>query len=152
VLFYIFLYFAIHPLLTRLNPVILCNTVHKSLLEVGEFLLYLVKTCFSKYVDFNGRARRSEYWYFFLFNMIITVIAAIIAQATGATIVSTIVSLALLLPGLAVSVRRLHDIGKKWTWLLISLIPIVGEIWLIILNCKDSEPGDNQFGPNPKEA
>jgi len=109
-----------------------------------------VKTCFSKYVDFNGRARRSEYWFFCLFNILVSIVASVIDKAIGIQIVSGIVSLALLLPGLAVCVRRLHDIGKRWPWILIAFIPLVGEIILIIFFVKDSQPGDNQFGPNPK--
>lgn len=109
-----------------------------------------IKTCFSKYVDFNGRARRSEYWYFFLFNFIVTTVAGAISNALDVQLISTLVSLALLLPGLGVAIRRLHDIGKKWTWILFALIPIVGQIMLIIWYCKDSDPGTNEFGPNPK--
>ena len=111
-----------------------------------------VKTCFTKYVDFNGRARRSEYWFFCLFNMLVSIVASTVDNLLGITVISALASLALLLPGLGVCVRRLHDIGKKWTWILISLIPIAGAIWLIVLLCKDSDPGENQFGPNPKEA
>lgn len=111
-----------------------------------------VKTCLSKYVDFNGRARRSEYWYFFLFNLIVSIIASIIVKITGLNFISGLVSLAFLLPGLSVTVRRLHDIGKKWTWIFMSLIPVAGAIIMIVYACRDSEPGDNQFGPNPKEV
>lgn len=109
-----------------------------------------IKTCFQKYVDFNGRARRSEYWYFYLFYVIVGTIAGVISNAIGSQIISTIVSLAFLLPSLAVAVRRLHDIGKKWTWIFMGLIPLVGWIIMITYMVKDSEPGDNQFGPNPK--
>ena len=111
-----------------------------------------VKTCFSKYVDFNGRASRSEYWYFVLFNVIVSIVAGTVDQLIGMQAVAGIASLALLLPGLAVAVRRLHDVGKKWTYILMSLIPLVGWIFVLIAVCKDSEPGENQFGPNPKET
>jgi len=77
-------------------------------------------------------------------------VASIIDYVIGMKIFTTIVSLGLLLPGLAVCVRRMHDLGKKWTWILISLIPIIGSIWFIILTCKDSQPGDNQYGYCPK--
>ena len=109
-----------------------------------------VKTCLTKYVDFNGRARRSEYWYFCLFDVVVSLIAAILVKLTGVAAISWIVTLAFCLPGLAVSVRRLHDIGKRWTWLLMVLIPLAGPIILIVYFVKDSQPGDNQFGPNPK--
>lgn len=109
-----------------------------------------VKSCLSQYVGFQGRARRSEYWYFCLFNVILGVVASIIAQLTGVTILSTLVTLALLLPGIAVDIRRMHDIGKSGWWILISFVPVVGAILLIVWCCKDSEPGENQYGPNPK--
>ena len=109
-----------------------------------------VKTCLTKYVDFNGRARRSEYWYFCLFDVVVSLIAAILVKLTGVAAISWIATLAFCLPGLAVSVRRLHDIGKRWTWLLMVLIPLAGPIILIVYFVKDSQPGDNQFGPNPK--
>ncbi len=109
-----------------------------------------IKTCFTKYVDFSGRARRSEYWFFFLFNAIVSGVVSAIANVTGLSFLSWLVTLALLLPGLAVMVRRLHDIGRRWTSLLFGLIPLAGGIILIVFACKDSQPGDNQFGPNPK--
>ncbi|MCR5774687.1 MAG: DUF805 domain-containing protein [Lachnospiraceae bacterium] len=112
-----------------------------------------VKSCFSQYVGFSGRARRSEYWYFALFQGIIGVVLSILAQTTGSTIFSVlsgIFGLACLLPGLAVSIRRLHDINKSGWFVLISLIPIVGTILIIVWACKDSDPGENQYGPNPK--
>lgn len=111
-----------------------------------------VKTCLSKYVDFNGRARRSEYWYFVLFTMIVSIVASTLDKLIGINAIAGLASLALLLPELAVTVRRLHDIGKRWTWILMSLIPVVGWIFMLVYECKDSEPGENQFGPNPKET
>lgn len=108
--------------------------------------LTAVKTCFQKYVDFNGRARRSEFWFFGLFYFILSFIVAIIAGNIG----TVILSLIFCLPSWAVSIRRLHDIGKRGTWIFIALIPIVGAIWLLVLWCKDSEYGENRFGPNPK--
>jgi len=110
-----------------------------------------IKTCFNKYVCFEGRARRSEYWYWTLFAMAVsTVIYALFRNSSLLTTVSSIVSLAFLLPGLGVCVRRLHDIGKSgWTYLFI-LIPFVGAILLLVWICRDSQPGSNQYGPNPK--
>ena len=107
-----------------------------------------VTTCFQKYVDFNGRARRSEYWYWSLFTGLISAILSLILGSES--FIVTIFSLATLLPGLAVSVRRLHDIGKSGWWLLIALIPLVGAILLLIWDCKDSDPGTNVYGSNPK--
>ena len=111
-----------------------------------------IKSVFSQYVGFSGRARRSEYWYFFLFNMLVSIVLGIVGNIIGTTILSTIASLALLLPGLSVAIRRLHDIGKSGWWLLIGLIPLVGAILLIVWYASDSKPGDNQYGPNPKEV
>ena len=105
-----------------------------------------------KYVDFNGRARRKEYWMFVLFNFIVYLILTVIGLILRVPFISTIYSLAVFLPGLAVTIRRLHDIGKSGVWFLIGFIPIVGPIWLIVLTCMDSTAGDNEFGPNPKEA
>lgn len=104
-----------------------------------------VKSVFSQYATFTGRARRSEYWYFVLFNYIVSIVLVL----TGVQMLSYIWSLATFIPGFAVAVRRMHDIGKSGWFLLIAIIPIVGAIWLLVLACKDSQP-DNQYGPNPK--
>lgn len=98
-----------------------------------------VKSVFSNYANFSGRARRSEYWYFVLFSLIIGLIP----------IVNLIVGLISIIPGIAVCVRRLHDIGKSGWWLLLCLIPIVNLI-LLVWYCTDSQPGENQWGANPK--
>jgi len=108
-----------------------------------------VVSVLSKYVDFSGRARRSEYWYFTLAYAIVSIIVGIIAKVTGLNILSTILSLAVLLPSLAVGARRLHDIGKSGWWLLINLTGI-GAIVLLIWAVTDSQAGSNQYGPNPK--
>ena len=104
-----------------------------------------VKLYFVRYVDFSGRSRRSEYWWSYLFISMIAggIITAILGE------LSWIWSLAILLPSLAISVRRLHDIGKSGWWMLINFIPLVGQIIFIIWCAKDSGP-DNQWGPNPK--
>jgi uncharacterized membrane protein YhaH (DUF805 family) len=104
------------------------------------------------YVGFEGRARRKEYWYFFLFNVLIALVLAVIGRVLNTMILSTIYSLAVLLPGLAVSVRRLHDTDKSGWWLLIALIPFIGAIVLFVFTLMDSTPGTNQYGPSPKEA
>ena len=110
-----------------------------------------IQTCFSKYATFEGRARRSEYWYFFFFSFIVTMVISVLVNALSLpSFISGLVSLALLVPGLAVAWRRLHDIGKSGAWYFLGLIPIIGTIILLIWLCKDSDPGENQFGPNPK--
>jgi uncharacterized membrane protein YhaH (DUF805 family) len=108
-----------------------------------------VKICLNKYVDFSGRARRSEYWWFVLFNVIVGVVAGIIDAIIGTAIIQYLAFLALLLPNIAVSIRRLHDISRVGWWLLIDLIPFVGFIVLLIFFLQDSHP-DNQYGPSPK--
>lgn len=103
------------------------------------------------YVVFEGRARRKEYWMFYLFNSIFAVILIGIGVLLHlSTLLESIYSLAILLPSLAVGTRRLHDIGKTGWWQLISLIPIVGAIVLIVFWCQDSQPNENKFGLNPK--
>ena len=106
----------------------------------------------ANYANFSGRARRSEYWYFVLLNVIVSVVLGVLAQFLGiiATLLSGVWSLAVLVPGLALVWRRLHDIGKSGIWILIALVPLVGEILLLVWFCKDSQPGENQYGPNPK--
>jgi uncharacterized membrane protein YhaH (DUF805 family) len=112
-----------------------------------------------KYAEFNGRARRTEFWMFVLFNFIFGIAAIIIDNVIGLTFeeqifgtVYLLYNLAVLIPSLAVCVRRLHDTGKTGWWILISLIPLVGEIWLIILCATEGTPGENIYGPNPKEV
>ena len=111
--------------------------------------------CWQHYADFTGRARRSEYWYFALFNMIvsfvITLVVAFIAGLTVGTIIGYLYALVVFIPGLAVCVRRLHDVGKSGWYYLVSFIPLIGWIWLLILVCTDSQPGTNEWGVNPKE-
>jgi uncharacterized membrane protein YhaH (DUF805 family) len=103
-----------------------------------------------KYAVFSGRARRKEYWMFFLFNIIFSAVLSIIDVAIGIYVLSSIYSLAVLVPSLAVSVRRLHDTNRTGWWILIGLIPFVGTIILIVFLATDSQPGENQYGPNPK--
>ena len=112
---------------------------------------------FKKYTEFSGRARRKEYWMFVLFNLIFSIVLSLLDQLLGTFskdigwgVCSGLYFLAVLLPGLALSVRRLHDIGKHGWWLLIALIPLIGGIWLLVLTVTDSQPGANQYGPNPK--
>ncbi len=112
-----------------------------------------------KYAVFNGRARRKEYWYFFLFNIIISIVLGIIDAVTGSFsqefgmgLLGGIYMLAVLIPGIAVSVRRLHDTNRSGWWLLISLIPLIGAIVLIVFLASDSKPEENQYGVNPKLA
>ncbi|MDA7946808.1 MAG: DUF805 domain-containing protein [Hyphomicrobiaceae bacterium] len=119
-----------------------------------------VRTCFSKYATFSGRAARPEYWWWVLFSVLVNIAsnivdAYLIAPALGlppfgensAQPLSIIVGLALLLPGLAVAVRRLHDIDRSGWWMLIALIPIIGLIVLIYWAVQPGTESDNQYGP-----
>lgn len=107
-----------------------------------------------KYTVFDGRARRSEYWMFFLVNLIVIILLSIIDSAVlGAKeygILASLYSLGTLLPNIAVTIRRLHDTNKSGWWILIGLIPILGAIILIVFLATDSNPIANQYGPNPK--
>ena len=108
-----------------------------------------------KYATFEGRARRTEFWMFALINFIINTVLSIIQRSTGSTallVISVIYGLAVLIPGIAVTVRRLHDTGRSGGWWFIVLIPIVGAIILIVFCAQDSQPGPNQYGPNPKQV
>jgi len=109
-----------------------------------------VRTVFSKYATFSGRARRSEFWWFTLFAIIVYIVVGIIDAAIKNAVLGVIVALALLLPSLAVTVRRLHDTGRSGWWILIGLIPFVGAIVLLVFECQDSQPGANNYGPSPK--
>lgn len=118
-----------------------------------------VRTCFSKYVGFSGRGRRSEFWYFVLFTFLVGIVTSILDAVLGTGyddttggLVNTLGSLVLFLPSLAVGVRRLHDTGRSGWWILIGIIPIVGWILLIVWYCTDTKPGDNQYGPDPKHG
>ncbi len=119
-----------------------------------------------KYADFSGRARRKEFWMFALVNFIIMIVLAVLMaistavngqQASGLTyllmIIFGVYYLAVLVPSIAVAVRRLHDTNKSGWWLLAGIIPIVnsiGGIVLLVFYCLDSEAGPNKWGPNPK--
>lgn len=115
-----------------------------------------IQSCFKQYIGFTGRARRSEYWWFVLFGLIVGIVADLIdamlgtmSEDTNVGVVGAIVGLALLLPSIAVAIRRLHDTSRSGWWILIGLIPVVGWIILIVFYVQDSHP-DNEYGPSPK--
>ena len=112
-----------------------------------------------KYAVFSGRAQRAEYWYFILFYILIFIGLSFIDGMTGSFsaeagigLLGGLYSLALLIPSLAVGVRRLHDTGRTGWWLLIGLIPLIGAIVLLVFFVQDSAPGENAYGANPKAA
>jgi uncharacterized membrane protein YhaH (DUF805 family) len=110
------------------------------------------------YFTFTGRSRRQAYWMFVLFNVIAVVLANVIDNVLGLSgqsgygPLSTLYGLAVFIPGLALAIRRLHDTGRSGWWMLIGFLPIIGLIVLIVFFVQDSQPGSNQYGPNPKEA
>jgi uncharacterized membrane protein YhaH (DUF805 family) len=104
------------------------------------------------YAGFTGRARRTEFWMFALFNIIIVIVLGIISSVIKTQIPVYLYDLAVLIPGLAVAFRRLHDTGRSAWWLLIGLIPIVGAIVLIVFYATPGVTGGNQYGPDPKMA
>jgi uncharacterized membrane protein YhaH (DUF805 family) len=113
-----------------------------------------IRTCINKYATFTGRAQRSEYWYFFLFLVIVNIVASVLDSAIFGDIpvLYLIVTLALIVPSIAAGVRRLHDTDKSGWWLLLGLIPVVGAIVLIVFFCQRGTVGPNRFGPDPLQA
>lgn len=109
-----------------------------------------VKACFNKYATFSGRACRSEYWWFSLFNVLVGVVVSAISLAVKMPFLATLLQVLVFLPSLAVGVRRLHDTGKSGWMYLVGFIPVIGAIWLLVLFCTDSQPGANEYGENPK--
>lgn len=112
-----------------------------------------------KYAVFQGRARRKEFWYFVLFNLIVTLVLTVVDVAggvfdddLGVGLLQGLYSLAILIPSLAVTVRRLHDTDRSGWWMLIGLIPLVGSIWLLVLLVLDGDSDSNRFGADPKLA
>ena len=146
-----------------------------------QFNQYYLDTLKNRYAQFSGRASRSEFWFFVLFNLIVSIIFAILdsvlgtgytyevttntlatatTEAASVNVTQTIgylqslYGLAVLIPSIAVSIRRLHDIGKSGWWILLSVIPlvnIIGVFVLIYFYVQDSQPGENEYGSNPKE-
>jgi uncharacterized membrane protein YhaH (DUF805 family) len=115
-------------------------------------------TAMRKYADFSGRARRKEYWFFYLVNVIITfvlmMIDVVLSQSINGypvVLFAPIYALVIIIPTLAVTVRRLHDIGKSGWWYFIQMVPFIGSLWLLVLMFTDSNTDENQYGSNPKE-
>ena len=106
----------------------------------------------NKYFMFDGRARRTEYWMFTLINIVVSVVLAIVDSLYGMPVLQGLYVLAILLPALGLTVRRLHDTGRGGWWILIALVPFVGGLILLVFMVLDSQPGDNAYGANPKGA
>ncbi|MDD6567319.1 MAG: DUF805 domain-containing protein [Eubacteriales bacterium] len=111
------------------------------------------KDCYIKfwknYTNFSGRARRSEYWYVVLANILISLVTMI--PYVG-PVIDGLYMIAILVPTLALMVRRLHDLGKDWYYIFFALIPLVGQIIMLVWFCTDSQVGANEFGENPKSV
>ena len=106
-----------------------------------------------RYAEFDGRARRREFWMYFLVNLAIAIGLTLVSRMLGLFgFLRIIYSLATLVPSLAVGARRLHDTGKSGWWLLLGLIPVLGGIALLVMMAMEGEAGDNPYGPNPKLA
>lgn len=121
-----------------------------------EYYVNVIKN----YATFSGRARRKEYWMFALFNIIFSIVASLIDRFTGLSIdisgvsigiISSIYSLFILIPSLAVIVRRLHDTNRSGGWIFIGLIPLIGWIVLLVFYCTAGTVGNNKYGADPKK-
>lgn len=104
------------------------------------------------YVGFSGRARREEYWMFVLFNCIASFVLGLIDGLLGIQILSSLYSLAVMIPSLALQFRRLHDIDRSAWWLLLAFVPLVGAIVLFIFTVLPGTVGDNKYGADPKSV
>lgn len=111
-----------------------------------------IKVVRDNYTNFEGRARRKEFWMFTLVSLVINVGTLILDASlfSDLGLVNGLYTLAILLPSIAVGIRRMHDINKSGWWLLLWIFPVIGWVWLIILHCQDSDIGDNIFGPSDK--
>ncbi|WP_294032990.1 DUF805 domain-containing protein [uncultured Moraxella sp.] len=139
--------------------------INNSLVKINSketpatFVDYAVQTITKNYANFNGRARRKEYWGTMLVYMIVAVILSMLMNITFwiseylsyfFVLVASIFYLATIVPIIALTVRRLHDVDKSGWWYFISLVPLIGGIWLLILLCTEGTRGENQFGADPK--
>jgi len=129
-----------------------------------QFNQYFLETIKQRYAQFEGRATRSEYWYFILYYFLLSIVTSIIdtffinpvilhtttEEASKGGLLGMLLALGLLIPSIALAIRRLHDIGKSGWWLLIGLIPVIGIIVLIYFYVQDSQMGVNLYGQNPK--
>lgn len=104
------------------------------------------------YAKFDGRARRREFWMFTLFNIIVSAVINILATQVSQIfgILGLVYMLAVLVPSIAVGIRRMHDIGKSGWWLLIALVPVIGGIWFLVLAVTKGQSGSNAYGADPK--
>ncbi len=105
-----------------------------------------------KYSVFDGRSHREEYWMFVLFDFVIILVLIVLSLMAPFRVILVLYRLAVVVPGIAVTIRRLHDTGRSGWWWLIALVPVVGWIVLLIYMAQDSQPSANRYGPNPKNV
>lgn len=109
-----------------------------------------VKSALSKYIVFEGRASRAEYWWFILFQIIVSIVTMVLDGLLGTVLIlNSLAMLGLLLPSIMVSIRRLHDTDRSGWWLLIVLIPLIGAIVLLVFTLLKGTEGPNRFGNDP---
>jgi uncharacterized membrane protein YhaH (DUF805 family) len=121
------------------------------ILKQGGKIMNWYLAAFKKYAQFSGRSRRTEFWMFFLFNFIAAAILGVLDNLVGTNgILAGVYGLIVLIPGLALNIRRLHDLNKSGGFIFINLIPLVGSIWYLVLMCTEGTRGDNKYGPDPK--
>ncbi len=111
-----------------------------------------VEQVLRKYAQFDGRSRRKEYWYFMLFYYCVVLGFSLLSMVSVWFILLQLFTLAMLIPSLAVTVRRLHDIGRSGAWILIGVVPVFGWVILVIWLCQEGTPGDNMYGPSPLQS
>lgn len=118
----------------------------QAILNQGHMMQFQesIKTCLNKFVDFKGRASRAEFWWFVLFLVLVNFIADAISDK-----LQGVIAILLLLPYLAVAVRRLHDIDKRWYYILWGLVPLIGFLIMLYFYLQKSNPMSNAFGPTP---
>ncbi|HXD68485.1 MAG TPA: DUF805 domain-containing protein [Gaiellales bacterium] len=112
-------------------------------------MLHWYTDVIKQYAVFDGRASRPEYWWFFLINTIISVVLDVVIPGATGQVLGAIYALAVLLPSIGVGIRRLHDTNRTGWWLLVSLVPLVGWIWIIVLLALAGDDGPNRYGPPP---
>jgi uncharacterized membrane protein YhaH (DUF805 family) len=124
------------------------NKPYSTFRQQGDIMTFTqsIQLCFSKYADFNGRAKRPEYWWFFLFLFLLGAVTGAISE-----VLNGIVALATLIPSLAVGARRLHDTDRSGWWQLLWIIPVIGWIVVIIFLAEEGKSTDNQFGAMPSD-
>jgi len=112
-------------------------------------MLHWYTDVIKQYAVFDGRASRPEYWWFFLINAVISLILDVVFRGSTGQVLGAIYTLAVLLPSIGVGIRRLHDTNRTGWWLLVSLVPLVGWIWIIVLLALAGDDGPNRYGPPP---